>query len=64
MDADEINHMLDLAQMEHLCAKSPFESAIIYALENAKLEDINARLAEMLDVNNCTLSVVKQPDEV
>lgn len=40
MDADEINHMLDLAQMEHLCAKSPFESAIIYALENAKLEDM------------------------
>ena len=34
------------------------------AVANAKLEDINARLAEMLDVDNCTLSVVKQPDEV
>lgn len=39
MDVDQINHMLELAQMEHLCAKTPFESAIIYALENAKLED-------------------------
>ena len=36
----------------------------IDAVANAKLEDINARLAEMLDVDNCTLSVVKQPDEV
>ena len=34
------------------------------AVANAKLEDINARLAEMLDVDNCTLSVVKQPEEV
>ena len=32
--------MLELAQMEGLCAKNPFENAIIYALENAKLEDI------------------------
>lgn len=38
--------------------------AYIDAVANAKLEDINARLAEMLDVNNCTLSVVKQPEEV
>mgnify|MGYP000463661757 CR=1 FL=1 len=38
--------------------------AYIDAVANAKLEDINARLAEMLDVDNCTLSVVKQPDEV
>ena len=36
----------------------------IDAVADAKLEDINARLAEMLDVNNCTLSVVKQPEEV
>ena len=36
----------------------------IDAVANARLEDINARLAEMLDVNNCTLSVVKQPEEV
>ena len=38
--------------------------AYIDAVANAKLEDINARFAEMLDVDNCTLSVVKQPDEV
>ena len=38
--------------------------AYIDAVANAKLEDINARLAEMLDVDNCTLSVVKQPNEV
>ena len=38
--------------------------AYIDAVANAKLEDINARLAEMLDVDNCTLSVVKQPEEV
>lgn len=40
MDVDQINEMLELAQMEKLCAKTPFESFIIYALENAKLEDI------------------------
>lgn len=39
MDVTQINDMLELAQMEHLCAKVPFENAIIYALENAKLED-------------------------
>lgn len=39
MDVEQINEMLGLAQMEELCAKIPFESAIIYALENAKLED-------------------------
>lgn len=38
--------------------------AYINAVANAKLEDINARLAEMLNVDNCTLSVVKQPEEV
>lgn len=38
--------------------------AYIDAVANAKLEDINARFAEMLDVDNCTLSVVKQPEEV
>lgn len=40
MDVEQINKMLELAQMEELCAKNPFENAIIYALENAKLEDI------------------------
>lgn len=39
LDVDQINEMLELAQMEKLCAKTPFENAIIYALENAKLED-------------------------
>ena len=35
--------------------------AYIDAVANAKLEDINARLAEMLDVDNCTLSVKNSP---
>lgn len=40
MDVDQINKMLELAQMEGLCAKNSFENAIIYALENAQLEDM------------------------
>ena len=40
MDVDQINKMFELAQMEELCAKNPFENAIIYALENAQLEDV------------------------
>lgn len=39
MNMDQINEMLSLAQMERVCAKNPFENAIIYALENAQLED-------------------------
>ena len=40
MNLEQINKMLDFAQMEAICAKNPFENAIIYALENAQLEDI------------------------
>ena len=40
MDVEQINEMLNLTYMEELCAKNIFESAIIYALENAKLEDV------------------------
>lgn len=40
MDISQVNYMLELAQMEKLNAKNPFDSLIIYALENAKLEDI------------------------
>lgn len=40
MRIDQMNTMLELAQMEPLCAKNPFESVIIYALENAELEGI------------------------
>ena len=40
MNLEQINKMLDYAQMEAICAKNPFENAIIYALENAQLEDI------------------------
>lgn len=36
----------------------------IDAIAEATFEDISARLDEMLDVNNCTLSVIKQADEV
>ncbi len=34
----------------------------IEAVENTSLEDVNAKFQKMLDVNNCTLSVVKSPD--
>jgi hypothetical protein len=34
----------------------------IDAIADAKLEDVVNRLSEMLDVNNCTLSVVKQAE--
>ncbi|HCB94923.1 MAG TPA: insulinase family protein [Ruminococcus sp.] len=34
----------------------------INAVENASFEDVNAKLQKMLDVNNCTLSIVKSPD--
>ena len=34
----------------------------INAVENTSFEDVNAKLQKMLDVNNCTLSVVKSPD--
>ena len=40
MNLEQINKMLDFAQMEAICAKNPFDNAIIYALENAQLEDI------------------------
>ncbi|MCQ2513479.1 MAG: insulinase family protein [Ruminococcus sp.] len=35
----------------------------IDAVAEAEFEDITKRLSEMLDVNNCTLSVVKQAEE-
>lgn len=34
----------------------------IEAVENTSLEDVNVKFKKMLDVNNCTLSVVKSPD--
>lgn len=40
MNVNQINEMLQLAQMESMCAKNPFENAIIYSLENAELEDV------------------------
>lgn len=39
MNTDQINEMLTLAYMEPLCAKNPFENSIIFALENAMLEN-------------------------
>lgn len=39
MTADQINEMLSYAQMEALCARNPVESAIIYALNDAELND-------------------------
>lgn len=40
MDMEEINKMLQLAQMEELCAKNPVEAVLIYALEDARLNDM------------------------
>ncbi len=39
MDHDQINEMLELAHMEHLCAKNAFESVIIFILEDASLNN-------------------------
>lgn len=40
MTVEQINEMLKLAQMETLCAKNPVESAIIFAVEEAELNDL------------------------
>lgn len=40
MDLEEINMMLHLAQMEALCAKNPVEAVLIYALEDARLNNM------------------------
>lgn len=39
MDLDEINQMLQLAQMETLCTRNPEEAVLIYALEDARLNN-------------------------
>ncbi len=39
MDLEELNEMLELAQMEVLCAKNPVEAVLIFALEDARLND-------------------------
>lgn len=39
MDLEELNEMLELAQMEVLCAKNPVEAVMIFALEDARLND-------------------------
>lgn len=40
MDLEELNHLLVLAKMEPLYAKNPVEGAIIYGMEDAKLNDL------------------------
>lgn len=40
MATEQINEMLGLAQMEPLCAKNPVESAILYAVEDADLNEM------------------------
>ena len=37
---EQIDEMLTLAHMEPLCAKNPFESVIIFILEDASLNNI------------------------
>ncbi|MGN0140958.1 MAG: hypothetical protein ACI4AD_01935 [Roseburia sp.] len=39
MDLDEMNQMFELAQMEKLCTKNPEEAVLIFALEDARLND-------------------------
>ncbi len=39
MDLEEVNQMLELAQMEKLCTKNPEEAVLIFALEDARLND-------------------------
>lgn len=55
MTVDQINEMLGLAQMEALCAKNPVESAIIYAVEDAELNDMI-----YCDGSNCLCEYVKE----
>lgn len=43
MTCEEVNDMLALAHMEPLCAKNPFESVMIYVMEDA---DLNGLLEE------------------
>ena len=40
MDLDDINKMLQYAQMEPLYAKNPVEAAVMFALEEAQLNEI------------------------
>lgn len=40
MDLDDMNKMLTFAQMEPLYPKNPVEAAVIFALEEAKLNDL------------------------
>ncbi len=39
MTVEQVNQMLSFAQMETLCAKNPVESAIIYTLNDAELNE-------------------------
>lgn len=55
MTVDQINEMLGLAQMEPLCAKNPAESAIIYAVEDAELNNMI-----YCDGSNCLCEYVKE----
>lgn len=54
MDVEDINTMLQLAQMEILCAKNPVEAVVIYAVEDAKLNNLIFR-----DGSNDLCSYVK-----
>ena len=40
MIVDQINEMLQLAQMEPLCAKNLVESAVVFAVDDAELNDL------------------------
>lgn len=43
MDTEDINTMLQYAQMENLCAKNPVEATVMFAVEDAKLNDLICR---------------------
>ena len=49
MDHEQIDEMLSLAHMEPLCAKNVFESAIIFILDDASLNNLMDKGGENYD---------------
>jgi predicted Zn-dependent peptidase len=63
---DAVSALNSVSSISNMIADYHFSGNEIFsyidAIADAKLEDIVNRLSEMLDVNNCTLSVVKQAE--
>ena len=54
MSLDHVNEMLTMAGMEHLCAKDKLESVLIYAIENAILENPDIEYSNAILLMNNT----------